>query len=140
MPFVAVWGLATDDQRSSRSSPRIDVALCWWALGRLPVAPAVRLATTIFFAFGTVFWYTAQLGTTWYQAHIVAVGLIFLAIGRGARRRSRRRPRTTEATADGPSTRPIDGATLRRASPTLRDRAAPVPRRVSCSAWPARRA
>ena len=41
----------------------------------------MRLATTLFFAFGTVFWYTAQLATTWYQAHIVAVGLTFLAIG-----------------------------------------------------------
>ena len=37
--------------------------------------------TTVFFAFGTVFWYTAQLATTWYQAHIVAVGLTLLAIG-----------------------------------------------------------
>jgi hypothetical protein len=42
---------------------------------------AVRLATTILFAFGTVFWFTAQVATTWYQAHIVAVGLTFLAIG-----------------------------------------------------------
>ncbi len=28
-----------------------------------------------------MFWYTAQIATTWYQAHIVAVGLTFLAIG-----------------------------------------------------------
>ena len=59
----------------------IDVALCWWAIGRLPVSVVVRLGTTVFFAFGTVFWYTAQISTTWYQAHIVAVGLTFLAIG-----------------------------------------------------------
>ena len=26
----------------------------------------IRLATTMFFGFGTVFWYAAQLGTTWY--------------------------------------------------------------------------
>jgi hypothetical protein len=41
----------------------------------------VRLGTTVFFAVGTVFWYTAQVATTWYQAHIVAVGLSLLAIG-----------------------------------------------------------
>jgi hypothetical protein len=50
-------------------------------LGSLRVRPAVRLGTTIFFAIGSVFWYTAQVATTWYQAHIVAVGLSLLAIG-----------------------------------------------------------
>ena len=45
----------------SRSWPRSTSGSCWWMLGRLPVGPAVRLATTVFFAFGTVFWYTAQL-------------------------------------------------------------------------------
>ena len=81
LPFVAVWGLAVNDQVVFLVLAAIDVALCWWAIGRLPVGFAVRLATTVFFAFGTVFWYTAQIATTWYQAHIVAVGLTFLAIG-----------------------------------------------------------
>jgi hypothetical protein len=81
LPFVAVWGLATNDQAIFTVLAAVDVAICWWAIGRLPVGPAVRLGTTIFFAFGTVFWYTAQISTTWYQAHVVAVGLTFLAIG-----------------------------------------------------------
>lgn len=81
LPFVALWGLATNDQAIFTILAAVDVAICWWAIGRLPVGPAVRLGTTIFFAFGTVFWYTAQTSTTWYQAHIVAVGLTFLAIG-----------------------------------------------------------
>ena len=85
LPFVAVWGLATNDQVIFTVLAAIDVAICWWAIGRLPVEPVVRLATTLFFAFGTVFWYTAQLATTWYQAHIVAVGLTFLAIGLAVR-------------------------------------------------------
>ena len=81
LPFVAIWGLATNDQAIFTVLAAVDVAICWWAIGRLPVGLAVRLATTIFFAFGTVFWFTAQVATTWYQAHIVAVGLTFLAIG-----------------------------------------------------------
>ena len=52
----AAWRPTT--RRSSPSLAAVDVALCWWMLGRLPVGSAVRLATTIFFAFGTVFWYT----------------------------------------------------------------------------------
>jgi hypothetical protein len=81
VPFVAMWGLPTDDQTIFTLLAAIDVAICWWLLGRLRLEPVVRLATVLFFAFGTVFWYTAQLATTWYQAHIVAVGLTLLAVG-----------------------------------------------------------
>src|SRR4029078_3517148 len=59
----------------------VDVAICWWALGRLAIRTSIRVAGTLFLAFGTVFWYTAQVTTTWYQAHIVAVGLTLLAVG-----------------------------------------------------------
>jgi hypothetical protein len=81
LPFVAAWGLSTDDQTIFTFLAAIDVAICWWMLGRLRIRPGTRLATVVFFAFGTVFWYTAQLATTWYQAHIVAVGLAMLAVG-----------------------------------------------------------
>lgn len=81
LPFVAVWGLATDDQLLFTVLAAFDVGICWWMLGRLDIRIAIRLATTLFFAFGTVFWYSAQLATTWYQAHIVAIGLTMLAIG-----------------------------------------------------------
>ncbi|HEY6013967.1 MAG TPA: hypothetical protein VIU37_08165, partial [Candidatus Limnocylindrales bacterium] len=81
LPFVALWGLATDAQTIFTILAAVDVAICWWALGALRIRPAVRLGVTIFFAIGTVFWFTAQVATTWYQAHIVAVGLTLLAIG-----------------------------------------------------------
>jgi hypothetical protein len=81
LPFVAVWGVMTDDQTIFTALAAIDVAICWWMLGRLRIRSAIRLATTLVFAFGTVFWYTAQLATTWYQAHILAVGLLMLAVG-----------------------------------------------------------
>jgi hypothetical protein len=80
-PFVAVWGLQTDDQTIFTILAAIDVAICWWMIGRLRVATVARFATTIFFAFGTVFWYAAQNVTTWYQAHVVAVGLTMIAVG-----------------------------------------------------------
>ncbi|MGH2475159.1 MAG: hypothetical protein ACRDIL_07825, partial [Candidatus Limnocylindrales bacterium] len=81
VPFVAVFGLLTDDQLIFTFLAAIDVGLCWWVLGRLPVRPSIRFATTILFAFGTAFWYAAQVTTTWFQAHIVAVGLLLLAVG-----------------------------------------------------------
>ena len=91
-------------------------------------------ATVIFFAFGTVFWYSAQLATTWYQAHIVAVGLAMLAVGLGAPGGSGA-PRTTSRS----STRRSARACRRhrhageRASRSI---AASSPS-VSCSGWPA---
>ena len=81
MPFVALWGHATDGQQIFAILGALDVGLAWWVLGRLPVRTWVRVASTIFFAFGTVFWYAAQIGTTWYQAHVLAVGLALAAIG-----------------------------------------------------------
>ncbi|MFL5724762.1 MAG: hypothetical protein ACJ77F_00290 [Chloroflexota bacterium] len=81
MPFVAMWGRATDGQLLFGILAAIDVGICWWVLGRLPIRRAIRLAVTVFFAFGTVFWYSAQLATTWYQAHIVALALLLLSVG-----------------------------------------------------------
>lgn len=81
MPVVAIFGLATDHRAVAVAVGAIDVGLCWWALGRLPIGRPVRLAVTIFFAFGTVFWYAAELGTTWFFAHVVAIAPAFLAVG-----------------------------------------------------------
>jgi hypothetical protein len=81
VPFVAAFGLLADDQLIFTALAAVDVALCWWMIGRLAVSTMVRAAITVFFAFGTVFWYTAQNTTTWYQAHIVAVGVTMLAVG-----------------------------------------------------------
>jgi hypothetical protein len=81
MPFVAVWGLATDIRAISVVLGAVNVGLAWWALGRLEITRRVRLATTIFFGFGTVFWYAAQLGTTWFFAHVAAITFVLLAVG-----------------------------------------------------------
>jgi len=81
MPFVALFGLATDERVVSVALGALDVVICWWALGRLPVSRGVRLATTVFFGFGSVAWYAASLGTTWYFAHVVALAPALLAVG-----------------------------------------------------------
>ena len=81
MPFVALWGLAANGQLVFAILGAIDVGIAWWVLGRLPIRMWVRVVTTLFLGFGTVFWYAAQIGTTWYQAHVLAVGLALAAIG-----------------------------------------------------------
>jgi hypothetical protein len=81
LPFVALWGREADGQLIFAILAAVDVGLAWWMLGRLPVRRSVRVAVTLFFAFGTVFWYSAQLATTWYQAHILSIGLALLSVG-----------------------------------------------------------
>ena len=81
VPFVALYGLATDERAVSVVVGALNVGLCWWMLGRLPIARTVRLAVTIFFGFGTVHWYAAGLGTTWFFAHVVAITPLLLAVG-----------------------------------------------------------
>ena len=81
MPFVAIGGLATDIRAVSVALGAINVGIAWWALGRLAVGRRIRLATTVFFGFGTVAWYAAQLGTTWFFAHVCALTFLLLALG-----------------------------------------------------------
>jgi hypothetical protein len=106
LPFVAVWGLATDQQLVASALGAIDVGLAWWMLGRLRISESVRLATTIFFGFGTVFWYTAQLGTTWHFAHVVALAPLLLAVGLAVRAD----PTSAENEDDLPESAPTDGS------------------------------
>jgi hypothetical protein len=81
VPFVWLWGLAANGQLIFAIVGAIDVGIAWWMLGRLAIRMWIRIATTVFLGFGTVFWYAAQIGTTWYQAHVLAVGLALAAIG-----------------------------------------------------------
>jgi hypothetical protein len=81
LPFVAIWGFATDIRAVSVLLGAVNVGLCWWAMRRLPVPPRIALAATVLFGFGTAAWYAAQLGTTWFFAHVVAVTFVLLAVG-----------------------------------------------------------
>ncbi len=81
MPFVFLWGIATTEREISAVLGAVDVGLAWWMLARLAVSRRIRIVTTIFFAFGTVFFYAAQLGTTWFFAHVVAIMFVLLAVG-----------------------------------------------------------
>jgi hypothetical protein len=81
LPLVAVLGLATDQVLVSALVGAVDVALAFWVLGRLPVRPWVRVLVTVFLGAGTVLWYAASIGTTWYFAHVVAVAPALAAVG-----------------------------------------------------------
>lgn len=81
VPFVAVFGLATDQEAISIVLAALGVAGAWWMLGGLRIRTSARALATLVFAGGTVWWWAAAVGSTWYLAHLVAVNLGLLAVG-----------------------------------------------------------
>jgi hypothetical protein len=81
LPFVALWHLGTNEQLLACIFAAIDVGIAYWMLGRLPLRPGVRGLTALFLGLGSVLWYAAAIGTTWFWAHIVAVGCLLVAVG-----------------------------------------------------------
>ncbi|MGD0247768.1 MAG: hypothetical protein ABSB75_01820 [Candidatus Limnocylindrales bacterium] len=81
LPFVSLWHLATNQQLLSAVFAAIDVGIAYWMLGYLPIRHRIRVLTSLFLGLGTVLWYTAAIGSTWFWAHVVAVGCLLLSIG-----------------------------------------------------------
>jgi hypothetical protein len=80
MPFVAVFGLATDAQLFGAVLGAINVGLAWRLTTRLTESRSAAFLATLFFAFGTVHWYAAIISTTWFLAHVVAVTFLMLGV------------------------------------------------------------
>jgi len=80
MPFVAVFGLATDAQLFGVVLGAINVGLAWRLTTRLTEQRSAAFLATLFFAFGTVHWYAAIISTTWFLAHVVAITFLLLGI------------------------------------------------------------
>lgn len=81
VPFVAMFGLFTDQEAIAVVLAAGGVGLAYWMLGRLPIGSGVRVLTTAAFATGTVWWWSAAVGSTWYFAHLVAVDIALIAVG-----------------------------------------------------------
>lgn len=86
LPFVAAWGLATDQEAIAIGLGALGVGLAWWMLGGLRLRTSVRALTVALFATGTVWWWATAVGSTWYLAHLVAADLALIAVGIALRR------------------------------------------------------
>jgi hypothetical protein len=80
LPFVAIWGMATDQALLAVVFGALDVGIAFWLLGRVPIRARLRAALTVFVGAGSVLWYASSLGTTWFLAHVVALGLTLAAV------------------------------------------------------------
>ena len=80
MPFVAVWGLGTNGAAVAAVLGSVNAVLCWVMLLGVTPRRSAALLGTLFYAFGSVAWYAAMLGTTWFLAHVVGSTFLFIAI------------------------------------------------------------
>ena len=80
LPFVALGGLGTDAALVAAAIGALNVALAWRLTLRLTNDRLVALLATAFYGFGTVAWYAAMLGSTWFLAHVVASAFLLFAI------------------------------------------------------------
>jgi len=81
VPFVGAWGLGTNGAAVAAVLGAVNVVLCWAVLLQATPRRAAALLGTLFYGFGTVAWYAAMLGTTWFLAHVVASTMLFVALG-----------------------------------------------------------
>ncbi len=80
MPLVAIWGVSVDQSIVASLIGGLNVGLAWVVARRITGNGRAALLATLFFGFGTVHWYAAMLGSTWYYAHVVAITFALLAI------------------------------------------------------------
>ncbi len=81
-PFVAVFGTKVNPQYVGALIGALNVALVYLLLKKTfkNLTTYYLLLTTIFFAFGTVHFYSVFIGSTWFLAQIIGVFLTLLAI------------------------------------------------------------
>jgi len=80
LPLVAVSGLAAKASLVAAAIGALNVGLAMRLAGRLTSDTGVALLATVFYGFGTVAWYAAAIGSTWFLAHVVASTFLFLSI------------------------------------------------------------
>jgi len=80
VPLVLLAGLDADASLLAVLLGAVNVALAWRMALLLTTNRLAALLATVFFAFGTVHWYAAMLGSTWFLAHVVAVTFVIASI------------------------------------------------------------
>jgi hypothetical protein len=80
MPAVAIFGVGFNQAWMTIFLGAINVALMSIAIGNLGVSRRVRVILSLVFGFGTIVWFSAQIGTAWHMSHVVAMFFMLLAI------------------------------------------------------------
>lgn len=80
MPFVAIFGTNFYQPILSILLGAINVVLAYKVLMKLFKNQKLVSWVSILYAFGTIQWYHAEVGSSWYVAHIVALFFLWLSL------------------------------------------------------------
>lgn len=80
MPFVAIFGTNFYQPLLSIVLGAVNVAVSYVVLLKLFKNEKLALWIGILYAFGTIQWYHAEVGSSWYVAHIVALFFLWLSL------------------------------------------------------------
>jgi hypothetical protein len=77
---VALMGTAFDQARASILLGAANVAILSIVIAKMGVPRFNRVVLSLVFAFGTIVWFSAQIGNAWHFAQVVAIFFTLLAI------------------------------------------------------------
>lgn len=80
IPFVAIWGLQTNQTIFCLIGGALDAAIAWRLMGHIGLSSKSRCWMTVFFGAGTAIWFEAINGGSWDLTMIVAVGFTLAAL------------------------------------------------------------
>lgn len=80
IPFVAIFGTNFYQPFLSILLGAVNVSLAYIVILKLFNNIKLSLWVSILYAFGTIQWYHAEVGSSWYVAHIVALFFLWLAL------------------------------------------------------------
>jgi hypothetical protein len=80
VPAIAFFGPDVHQEWVSILLGAANVVLASWVLEGMGVRRGFRVVMSLAFAFGTIVWFSAQVGNSWHFAHVVAIFFMLLAI------------------------------------------------------------
>lgn len=80
LPWVAIWGLSTNQAIISMMVGAGAMGLFWVAATQLGWSLSLKAAIALLLAFGTNFWWAATDGSVWTLAHVSAVFFLMAAL------------------------------------------------------------
>lgn len=80
IPFVALVGPGVPQEGISFLFGALNVPLAWAVVAGIGTPRRVAVTLAIVFGFGSITWYSAQVGSSWHFAHVLALTFAFLAI------------------------------------------------------------
>lgn len=80
IPFVALFGTTFLQPILSILIGALNVSLCFIVIKKYFNSEGIALLTSILYGFGTIQWYHAEVGSSWYISQIIAMFLIWIML------------------------------------------------------------